>query len=181
MIKILDKIKNMAALILLTYTVAIGISCEKNYKKYPETENITVPDIVIDSSFSSEEIEEIIFAIKEYNKAVPELNLSYRIEPDPNSLNVNFEKSSTKISGLAGDAAKFYLITIYSNNIQNNEIFREVVLHELGHFIGIKGHYKDSFMNAVMNPNKLYGCINEIVLEQICKTHNCLNAKPTCR
>jgi len=138
-------------------------------------------NFVVDSSFTAEQQNEIVESVSEWESVTDgmiKLNLVFSNQPemygnDYNKiLNIIDESNylNTDALGKTNVVASVIRILILSNRIERSQfLFKEVVLHELGHSFGLP-HQKSGLMNPSVHGQT---CIDNSTLDEFCNLHNC--------
>lgn len=141
--------------LLLTLAQLLISGCSHEVVVPPEPTDTPVPlepnSLVLDSAFTAEETEAILLAISEWFAACPDLQRPVLIGDDPNVVNGwpdGYELESE--AGLrVGTTTRNVRTWIHTEGVEaTGSDLRLVVLHELGHLFGIKGHIESGNVMA---------------------------------
>lgn len=141
-------------------------------------------DVAIDSTFTQEQLTDIITATEQWKNTtggMVDLDLIITNTPEEygnDTMKILYSDDATvnptnTLFGHTEFVASINSITLYPNRISQSSFpFKEIILHELGHALGLH-HASQGLMTPV--PTGI-NCIDNATLDQFCGLHNCGNA-----
>lgn len=126
--------------------------------------------VVVDDSFSLKQQSVIIEVFDEWFSAIPELTKRIEIsdEEDPDIANNVGPAPETQTHRRLGSALATVHVTIWTQATDTEEKFRATVKHEIGHFLGARGHHEEEgIMSAHYEPEASL-CITQADIDLVC-------------
>ncbi len=142
-------------------------------------------DVAVDSSFTQEQLSNIIEATDQWKNTtngLVDLNIIIANHPEEygnDTMKIIMNPDSTmdgefNIFGVTNFVIGVSSITLYPNRVAKSPYpFKEIVLHELGHSLGLH-HVSEGLMTPV--PTNI-NCIDDVTLSQFCDIHYCDKVK----
>ena len=144
-------------------------------------------DVAVDSSFTQEELSDIVQASDEWKNTTDnlvDLNLIITDHPEEygnDTMKIVLDKALTLkdgnlLFGHTAFVASVSQITLYPASIADSPMpppFKEIIMHELGHSLGL-AHMPEGLMTPM--PTGI-NCIDSATLNQFCGIHDCSGIK----
>lgn len=177
--------------VIVLYTFVIQIFPDKHSKTYPEQIHV---NLYIDREFTEDEQEIIMTAALEWSTAtnhiveydIIQLPTKDAIELDDSLIIVKYSPDNPRIILMDANENKtlgFYeghdgpipYIALVSDRLDLEIDYKEVVLHEMGHSLGLQHIKGEDGWNTLMYPYTDLGAdhITEKDLEEFCKLYHC--------
>lgn len=102
-------------------------------------------DLLISNEFSAARVRLMQAAAQEWFDAIPEAQRCVRVA-NPGERVIVYSTEAFADDGTRGEAQRFTRIVMLRT--LDDELFRVVFLHEMGHYLGLRGHTEDGIMRA---------------------------------